>query len=121
MTTDSKPPAETRQQRFLRKLKNDAVRVFWLSLAATVILLVSPVIAEFSSHPELAPFGMWTGLTLYGVAISHVLRRALFPYLDMKGVAGRACESPVGAGLVFLGVCVVLSSLLGLMNSITRG
>lgn len=112
---------EDRKARRLRKLKADLIRVFLMSGGATVILMVSPILAEWVGHPEFAPLGMWTGLTLYGVAMSHLLRRALFPYLDMKGVAARACETPFGAGFVFVGVCMVLSSLLSLMNSITRG
>lgn len=131
-TTETAPPLvaavagahpetkETRKARRLRKLKEDLIRVFLMVAAATIVLLVSPLLAEAVGHPELSPLGMWTGLTIFGVAISHILRRALFPYLDMKGVAARACEAPFGAGMVFLGVCLVLSSLLSLMTSITR-
>lgn len=67
--------------------------------------------------------GLMTGMLVLAlatpvlaVAFAHLARRGLFDYLDMQKVAERAQEGPTGAGLVFLGVCVVIFGLLGLFG-----
>ncbi len=67
--------------------------------------------------------GVSTGMMLMGLAVgliavaaSHFSRKGLFDYLDMKVLADRACETPQGAGLVFVGVCIVLYGLLGVFG-----
>lgn len=67
--------------------------------------------------------GVATGMLLLAlvtpiiaVAFAHLARRGLFDYLDMSEFADRAKQSPIGAGLVFLGTCVVISALLGLFG-----
>jgi len=48
------------------------------------------------------------------VALAHVMRRILFHYIDLEVVFDKATESPQGAGLVFLGIClVILAFVLG--------
>lgn len=61
-------------------------------------------------------FGLGMVTALIAVAFSHLARRALFDYLDLGEYARRAKETPVGAGLVFLGVCLVIVGLLGLFG-----
>lgn len=51
------------------------------------------------------------------VFFAHLARKGLFDYLDMKELLLAAKKSATGAGLVFLGVCVVLAGLLGLFGS----
>lgn len=53
---------------------------------------------------------------ILAVAFAHLARRGLFDYLDLKKVADRAQEHPIGAGLVFLGACIVIYGLLGLFG-----
>lgn len=67
--------------------------------------------------------GLMTGMLVMSLAVpvlavafAHLARKGLFDYLDLQRVARRAQESSVGAGLVFLGVCLVLSALLGLFG-----
>lgn len=71
--------------------------------------------------------GLATGLFLLSiasgvvaVAAAHVARRGLFDYLDMKFLARKAAEEPTGAGLVFVGVCIVLFGLLSLFGSAAK-
>lgn len=45
------------------------------------------------------------------VAVAHVIRRVLFHYLDLEEYAAKAFASPLGAGLVFLAVCVLFSAI----------
>ena len=67
--------------------------------------------------------GISTGLLLLGlvtpviaVAFAHIARKGLFDYIDMQTFANKAKETPVGAGLVFVGLCIVISALLGLFG-----
>lgn len=45
------------------------------------------------------------------VTMAHLIRRILFPYVDLSDVENMASESPTGAGLVFLGISVLFSSI----------
>lgn len=67
--------------------------------------------------------GLMTGMLVMAlatpvlaVAFSHLARKGLFDYLDLKTVADKAQQEPTGAGLVFVGVCIVLAALLGLFG-----
>jgi uncharacterized membrane protein len=46
------------------------------------------------------------------VAVAHVIRRVMFPYLDLEEVENQASASPIGAGLVFLGTSLLVSSVI---------
>lgn len=53
---------------------------------------------------------------LIAVGFAHVARKALFDYIDLQEIFTKAKSSAVGAGLVFLGSCLVISALLGLFG-----
>ena len=46
------------------------------------------------------------------VAVAHVIRRVMFPYLNLEEVENRASETPFGAGLVFLGTSLLVSAVI---------
>lgn len=71
--------------------------------------------------------GVSTGLLLLGVVtplvavlFAHLGRKALFDYLDLETLANRAKDSSQGAGLVFLGVCIVIFGLLSLFGNAAK-
>lgn len=99
-----------------RPIGRDLVRVLPLLAFATLLLWLAAPIAGFVDRPELAPWLAFAGLSLYGVALSHVLRRLLFPYLDLRKLAEASQEK----GLVFLGVCIVMAACLLLMGGLVR-
>lgn len=103
-----------------QRVPMDVMRVASMIAVAVALLFGSTPLALVVGEPALAPWGMLAGLSTFGVALSHVFRRALFPYLDLKEVAIRAQAHPVGAGLVFMGVCAVLASLLLLMGTAAK-
>lgn len=104
----------------MKRFQSDARRVgFLLSVASLMVALAAPL-ARAIGMPEISPWGLFAGLALYGVALSHMLRRALFPYLDLREISNKAGRSAQGAGLVFLGVCVVLSAFILLMGNVAR-
>jgi hypothetical protein len=51
------------------------------------------------------------------VWFAHLARKALFDYIDLSQLYYKAKQSTVGAGLVFLGICIVVFGLLGLFGS----
>jgi hypothetical protein len=51
------------------------------------------------------------------VWFAHLARKALFDYLDMGEIFAKARQTATGAGLVFLGICIVIFGLLGLFGS----
>lgn len=101
-------------------LKRDIMRIFALFVAATIMLVIDEPLALYLKRPELAPWLMFAGLALYGTALSHIVRRLFFPYVDLKVVALEARKGSTGAGLVFVGVCVVLAVLLLMMTGLAR-
>lgn len=44
-------------------------------------------------------------------AVALVIRLILFPYVDLEVVEDIANESPTGAGLVFFGICLMISCI----------
>lgn len=67
--------------------------------------------------------GLMTGMLalalvtpVLAVAFAHLARKGLFDYLDLQKVAENAGHAPVGSGLVFLGVCIVIAALLSLFG-----
>lgn len=54
------------------------------------------------------------------VWFSYLARIALFDYLDMEELYRKAKESSVGAGIVFIGVCIVVFGLLGLFGTAAK-
>jgi len=97
----------------------DVARLLILVAIASGVLFLSTPLAIALNEPALAAWGMYTGLGLYGAALSHVLRRVFFPYLDLKSIAQKSCEWPSGAGMVFLGVCIVLAAFIVMMGSLS--
>jgi len=102
------------------RLKNDLWRIFALLTVATVFLLGATPLALRVGEPAFAPWGMFGGLMLYGVALSHALRRLMFPYVDLKAIAAEARRSATGAGLVFVGVCIILATFLMMSSSLVH-
>lgn len=104
----------------LRRMKVDLARIAGLFFVATLAVMVSAPLAELIGEPAYAPWLLFAGLALYGVALSHVLRRVLFPYIDLKLFAEAARQSATGAGLVFVGVCLVLAAFVSLMGNVVH-
>jgi hypothetical protein len=101
----------------LHRIKHDLVRFAVATVLATIILFASTPLATLLEQPAIAVTGMWTAMSIYGVGLVPLLRRLLFPYLDLKWVYNLAARTPEGPGRVFLGVCIVIAALLMTMGS----
>ena len=58
-------------------------------------------------HVVLYSIGISLGLAV----VSHLIRKAFFPYIDLKVHAQKALETPLSAGLVVLGICYLLATV----------
>jgi len=52
------------------------------------------------------------------IMAAHLIRSALFPYLDLSEIVDRAGDSPIGSGLVWIGmvallVAIIMASMVG--------
>ena len=45
------------------------------------------------------------------LAMTHFMRRILMHYIDLEEMADFAADTPLGAGLVFCGVCLIISAI----------
>lgn len=104
----------------MKRWKHDLVRLGLMIVIATLFVMLSVPLAKAVDEPAFAPWGLFAGLALYGVALSHILRRLLFPYIDLKQFAEQGRADPTGAGLVFLGVCIVMTAFITLMGNLVH-
>lgn len=104
----------------MQRARRDAIRIVALIMAATIFLAVDEPLALALRRPELAPWLMFAGLSLYGAALASVLLRIYFPYMDGKTVMQKAMEAPLGAAIVFLARAVVLAALLMTLPSLVK-
>lgn len=51
-----------------------------------------------------------TSVVIVVAAVSHVVRRVLFPKIHMMEFANKAKANPIAAAIVYLGVCIVLAT-----------
>ena len=96
----------------LKELLSDLWRVAAIFLLALGVMQLSPALAGLLQEPNVATFGMFAGFLFMGLAAVHVARRFLMPYLSMGTLARKAGESSTGAGLVFLGACIVIGAII---------
>lgn len=91
---------------------SDIIRTLVPILVGGLLIYGSVPAALFFDEPSLAALGLWMGwIMVAGGALAHIVRRIMFPYIDMRNVAAEGVKSPVGAGLVFLGMCFVIGCL----------
>jgi hypothetical protein len=90
-----------------------AARVSGLLALGTALLSVDGSVAQATGIPALAPILLSAGWLFIAAGFSHLARVILFPRLNLIVIAeeGITKRNPA-AGLVFLGICIVLAALL---------
>lgn len=97
----------------MRRLLSSLIRAGLLLAVGLALLSTDAAVARRLGIPALAPILLSAGWLCVAAAISHVARVILFPGLDLVMIGRRAIsECNAGAGLVFLGICLVLAALL---------
>jgi hypothetical protein len=95
----------------LKDLFTDAWRIVALLVVASVLFFASPFVAHLLAVPEVQTYGTLMSFLFGGFAVGHIARRLLFPSVPLSRTADDARKHPIGAGLVFLGVCIVLAAI----------
>lgn len=83
-------------------LARDA-RIWLLIGPATSILFLDPPVAKTLWYALIVVFIV--------VGVAHAIRKLVMPYIDLDSVVARAVETATGAGLVFVGVALLLASI----------
>lgn len=96
-----------------KSITRDLHRTLTIALLGILMIMVAkhlPMVepGEFSFAPSIT----FLGGCFIAVAFSHVLRRLLFPSIDLQSFMRQAFSDPVGAGLVAVGICYVLGTLI---------
>ncbi len=94
-------------------------RNYFLVGGSILVLLFS----YFSDPNGGALTAAWLGnlvMPVVAVWFSYLTRIALFDYLDMEEVFLKAKQTATGAGLTFVGICIVVFGLLGLFGASAR-
>jgi hypothetical protein len=89
----------------------DLARVLGLLAVGLLLIWGSPFAALAINLPPLSVIGLGLGWGFVAAASSHVMRRVLFPGLDLRQIARLACKDGQ-AGHVVIGVCLVLAALI---------
>jgi hypothetical protein len=100
------------------------LRDFWIValmlIIGNVLIAVSTPLAQWVGEPAFAPWGLFFGGSFLVGALTHIIRRLVFHPLSLQRMAMEAFKSPVGAGFVFLGICIVMSAFVLVMGGTLR-
>ena len=86
-------------------------------IGGTAIVLLYLFLSDPNGGNLTIPFIAKLATPVIAVWFAHLGRKALFDYLDMHVILKKARETATGAGLVFVGVCIIIYGLLGLFGS----
>ena len=121
MTEDSSKIGFTRSwEDRIKFYTQDAKKIVPLIIVGFIFIIGGLPLAQHTGLDFLAPWGLFLGGCFWAAALSHVLRRTLFPWLNLQVLTDKALENPIGAAIVFLGVCVVLASFIALTGAMLR-
>lgn len=96
---------------FLDRIKVDLQRLFFILFIVAILSSIDKIFTFSENFAFLTAVLTSTSIVLTVSGISHVVRRILFPNIDLKEFARPALNHPIAASIVFLGVCIVLSVL----------
>lgn len=88
-----------------------------VTLGGTLIVMFYIWFSDPNGGDLTIPFIAKLATPIVAVFFAHWARKALFDYLNMGDIYEKSMASATGAGLVFLGVCIVIFGLLGLFGS----
>jgi hypothetical protein len=74
-------------------------------------LLIPAALILFSNVPVALTIGYSFAVVVFFAAASHLLRKVLFPYVDLRELVDKAVETPLASAVVFLGIAIVLSAI----------
>jgi hypothetical protein len=93
----------------MKRIWVDLQRLFFIFLVVFILSTVDHVFKFVGNYEFLSAVLTSTSVVLVVAGISHVIRRILFPQIDLKEFAKMGLEEPLSASIVFLGICIVIS------------
>lgn len=87
------------------------------TVGGTLVIMAYLVVSDPNGGGLTLPFFAKLATPVIAIFFAHWARKALFDYIDLGTYAKKARETATGAGLVFLGICIVIMGLLGLFGS----
>jgi hypothetical protein len=89
-------------------------------IALTLLVLGVKFATDPTAGAVTTEFLIYVSTPILVVLIGHWLRKILFPYIDMGDLYDKAIKSPIGSGLVFIGMCLVVFGIYGLFGPSAR-
>lgn len=102
---------------FLRYIWGDVRRIVLLGIALIIITELDNRFQFSSRYAFLTATITSTSIIMVVAGFTHLIRRILFPTIYMGEVARKALENPLGAAIVYLGICIVTATFV-VMNVI---
>ena len=100
-------------------IRRGAIRICLLSAIGLACLLASHLVPELLGATG-APMAFGFGLCFAGLAVGELALRILQPHVDAQAAADAAMGGNSGAGLVYLGRCVLAAVVLMLVVTASR-
>ena len=97
---------------FIGRLVVDLSRLFFLFLVVFGLSSIDGAFQFGERYAFLTAVLSSTSVVLTIAGISHIVRRILFPSIDLKEFARQAWSTPLGSAIVFLGICIVVSTFI---------
>lgn len=97
---------------FMHRLGVDLLRLIFLFTIVIGLSSVDGVFQFSEQYAYLSAVLSSTAVVLSIAGISHIVRRILFPFVDLQEFAKAALSHPTAAAVVFLGICIVLSTFI---------
>lgn len=101
--------------------KTNVRRIRWWFLLPIPVLVI--IINAFGPDGWREPAArlLWISWAAIALALSHLARRVLHDYVDAEKAWLKSLEHPVGAGLSFIGICILGAVLFFGLVSLAKG
>jgi len=88
------------------------MRSFILDLVRTIPLIIAIVLCFSPDWSALLIVKYVFGFLFSQALITLVIRKILFPYVDLREFVNKAKESPVASAMIFLGFSIIISVMI---------
>ncbi len=89
-------------------------RAHWLTIEffRTIPFLLLAILMFYPDWTTLNVVKYVFGFLFVIALVTHTIRKALFPYVDLRKYAERSLDTPAGASVVFLGFCFIICTIM---------
>lgn len=86
----------------------------------TILVILVKLLTDPTGGAITAEFLIYISTPIMVVLLAHWFRKILFPYVDMGDLYDRAKNQAQGAGLVFIGMIIIMYQIMGLFGPQAR-